>query len=86
MSSTAPWPEQGAAVQPASREEVAALIRQAGEDGVTLGGPGSTHPWDFSRLAAQPELQTDDMVVTVNTGFELGALKDMVEGENKCTT
>ena len=75
------WPDPGGTLQPRERSQVGELIVQARSRQVTIGSPQATYRWDLSRLDRVVSFHAPDMILTVETGLTLNAVKDIVEAE-----
>ncbi len=75
------WPDPGGTLQPRERSQAGELIVQARSRQVTVGAPQATYRWDLSRLDRVVSFHAPDMILTVETGLTLNAVKDLVEAE-----
>ncbi|MEE9466175.1 MAG: FAD-binding oxidoreductase [Candidatus Neomarinimicrobiota bacterium] len=75
-------PANGARQQPGNRAAVADLIRQARTEGWSIGSPAADRQWDLSRLQQVALFNPADMLLTVETGLSLQALKRIAAAEN----
>jgi hypothetical protein len=75
------WPELGSSIQPTGREHLERLIRQACSDGVSIGPMSATYRWDLSKLDKVIQFHPPDMILSVETGLAIHAVKDLVEAE-----
>ena len=69
------------AVRPDSRSQVGALIAAARQGDESIGAPGADRSWDLSRLDKVISFHPPDMIITVETGLTLAAIKDTVEAQ-----
>ncbi len=75
------WPDPGGTLQPRERNQVGELIVQARSRQVTIGSPQATYRWDLTCLDRVVSFHAPDMILTVETGLTLNAIKDIVEAE-----
>jgi FAD/FMN-containing dehydrogenase len=75
------WPELGSAIQPAERGHFETLIRQARTDGISIGPVSATYRWDLSKLDQVIKFHPPDMILSIETGLSVQAVKDLVEAE-----
>lgn len=75
------WPEQGSAIKPTGREHLERLVSQARTDGVSIGPLGATYRWELSKLDKVIQFHPPDMILSVESGLSIHAVKDMVEAE-----
>ncbi|UCH64183.1 MAG: FAD-binding oxidoreductase [Fidelibacterota bacterium] len=80
-STTSVWPDPGGLLQPRERSRVGELIVKARSRQVTIGSSQATYRWDLSRLDRVVSFHAPDMILTVETGLTLNAVKDIVEAE-----
>ncbi len=80
-STSSAWPDPGGTLQPRERSQVGELIVQARSRQVTIGSSQATYRWDLSRLDGVVSFHAPDMILTVETGLTLNAVKDIVEAE-----
>ena len=69
------------AARPDSRHQVGALIAEARQRGESIGAPGAARRWDLTHLDKVISFHAPDMVITVETGLTLAAIKDAVEAQ-----
>ncbi len=74
--------ENGDRLQPESRAAAADLIRQARTGGWSIGSPGADRQWDLSRLQQAMPFNPADMLLTVETGLSLRAVKHIAAAQN----
>ncbi|MFB0515931.1 MAG: FAD-binding oxidoreductase [Candidatus Neomarinimicrobiota bacterium] len=75
------WPQPGAFLQPSERGHLGELIIQARSRGISIGSPGADYHWDLSRLNRVVSFYAPDMVLSVETGLSMSAVKDVVEAQ-----
>ena len=77
----AAWPEPGETLRPDERAQLGAMITRARSRKVSIGSPGATYHWDLSHLDRVIAFHPPDMVLPVETGQSLNAVKDAAEAE-----
>ncbi|MEE9162027.1 MAG: FAD-binding oxidoreductase [Candidatus Neomarinimicrobiota bacterium] len=76
------WPDAGAPLRPQTREQLGRYIAQARERKVSIGPPGAAHGWDLSELHEVVSFHPPDMILSVEPGLTLDAIKDAAEKEH----
>ena len=81
MTTARQWPEVGQSIVPDSADDLAAWVRLAGDQSVSIGGSNADYTIDFSRLTSMPKWNPGDMVMTAGAGLTLGAVKEAAAAE-----
>ncbi len=75
------WPDTGAPLRPRTREQLGRYIAEARGRKLSIGPAGASHSWDLSELHEVVSFHPPDMILSVDPGLTLDAIKDLVEKE-----